>query len=256
VTVDPRLAAIAAAQPYPLVFATVSGAHLYGFPSADSDFDLRGVHVLPVREVIGLATGPDTLQTAEVRDGLDLDLVTHDLTKFCGLLLRRNGYVLEQLYSPLIVTGGPAHDELKAIGTGCITSNHAHHYLGFAGTQWSLYEKQHRLKPLLYVFRVLKTGIRLMRTGSIEANLTLLFDDEPRVPYLADLIAAKQAEGEQAVARADQEGLYLEDIRKLQNALESARDDSWLPALPAATAAAGLNEFAIRTRLGSDPQIG
>lgn len=30
---------------YPLVFATVSGAHLYGFPSPDSDFDLRGVHV-------------------------------------------------------------------------------------------------------------------------------------------------------------------------------------------------------------------
>ena len=29
-------------QPHPLAFATVSGAHLYGFPSADSDVDLRG----------------------------------------------------------------------------------------------------------------------------------------------------------------------------------------------------------------------
>ena len=36
-----------AAARYPLVFATISGAHLYGFPSADSDFDLRGVHPLP-----------------------------------------------------------------------------------------------------------------------------------------------------------------------------------------------------------------
>nr|MDQ6926913.1 nucleotidyltransferase domain-containing protein [Candidatus Eremiobacteraeota bacterium] len=34
-------------QPYPLSFVTVSGAHLYGFPSEDSDFDLRGVHVTP-----------------------------------------------------------------------------------------------------------------------------------------------------------------------------------------------------------------
>ena len=34
-------------QPHPLAFATMSGAHLYGFPSADSDVDLRGVHVLP-----------------------------------------------------------------------------------------------------------------------------------------------------------------------------------------------------------------
>ena len=41
-------------HPYPLLFATVSGAHLYGFPSPDSDYDLRGVHVLPLTEVIGL----------------------------------------------------------------------------------------------------------------------------------------------------------------------------------------------------------
>ena len=51
----------AGAQPYPLVFATVSGAHLYGFASVDSDVDLRGVHVLPLDEVIGLRTGPETL---------------------------------------------------------------------------------------------------------------------------------------------------------------------------------------------------
>jgi hypothetical protein len=29
-------------HPYPLIFATISGAHLYGFPSPDSDYDLRG----------------------------------------------------------------------------------------------------------------------------------------------------------------------------------------------------------------------
>jgi predicted nucleotidyltransferase len=40
-TIDPRLHRIVAAQPYPLLFATISGAHLYGFPSPDSDYDLR-----------------------------------------------------------------------------------------------------------------------------------------------------------------------------------------------------------------------
>jgi hypothetical protein len=34
-TIDPRLRRIVAAQPYPLLFATISGAHLYGFPSPD-----------------------------------------------------------------------------------------------------------------------------------------------------------------------------------------------------------------------------
>ena len=46
--VDPRLQKQVDQHPYPLVFATISGAHLYGFPSADSDYDLRGVHLLPL----------------------------------------------------------------------------------------------------------------------------------------------------------------------------------------------------------------
>jgi hypothetical protein len=52
----------ARALPYPVVFATVSGAHLYGFASVDSDLDLRAAHVLPAAEAVGLRTGPDTLQ--------------------------------------------------------------------------------------------------------------------------------------------------------------------------------------------------
>jgi uncharacterized protein len=35
---------LADGQPYPLLFVTISGVHLYGFPSPDSDYDLRGVH--------------------------------------------------------------------------------------------------------------------------------------------------------------------------------------------------------------------
>lgn len=41
-------------HPYPLLFATISGAHLYGFPSPDSDYDLRGIHLLPLQDVVGL----------------------------------------------------------------------------------------------------------------------------------------------------------------------------------------------------------
>ncbi|TDE28944.1 hypothetical protein E1295_42195 [Nonomuraea mesophila] len=97
------LAEIPGEQPYPPVFATVSGAHLYGFPSADSDVDLRGARLLPVAEVAGLRHGPETLERTWTRDGVEVDLVTHDLAKFARLLLNRNGYVLEQLLSPLVV---------------------------------------------------------------------------------------------------------------------------------------------------------
>jgi predicted nucleotidyltransferase len=53
-----------------------------------------------------------------------------------------------------------------------VTRFHNHHYLGFADTQWALFSKERprRVKPLLYVYRVLLTGIHLMRTGEIEAT--------------------------------------------------------------------------------------
>ena len=88
---DPRVENEIAVQPYPLLFATISGAHLYGFPSPDSDYDLRGVHILPVREVIGLEAGRETIEVSEIRDGLEIDLVTHDVRKFFGLMLKKNG---------------------------------------------------------------------------------------------------------------------------------------------------------------------
>src|SRR5262249_27330351 len=157
-------------------FATVSGAHLYGFPSPDSDYDLRGTHVLPVRDIVGLEETQDTIAVGGERDGIELDLVTHDLRKFLALLLKPNGYVLEQLYSPLVVLSTPEHEELKVLARDCITRRHSRHYLGFAESQWKLFDKERprRVKPLLYVFRVLLTGIHLLRTGEIEANLRTL----------------------------------------------------------------------------------
>src|SRR5205823_303734 len=136
-TIDPRLHRIIAAQAYPLLFATISGAHLYGFPSPDSDDDLRGVHLLPAREVLGLGAPPEIIESSADYDGTLVDLVTHDAAKFFRMLLHRNGYVLEQVTSPLVVHTSPAHDELLALVPGCVSRRHAHHYLGFARNQWS-----------------------------------------------------------------------------------------------------------------------
>src|ERR1700679_3582993 len=94
---DPRLHRIVEAQPYSLLFATISGAHLYGFPSPDSDFDLRGAHVLPIEKVVGLEVSDETVQDSRITEGMEMDIVSHDVKKFFGLLLKKNGYVLEQL---------------------------------------------------------------------------------------------------------------------------------------------------------------
>ncbi|HET9803568.1 MAG TPA: nucleotidyltransferase domain-containing protein [Candidatus Acidoferrum sp.] len=238
--------------PYPLVFVTVSGAHLYGFPSADSDYDLRGMHVLPAKEVVGLDAGPETLQFSEIHHGLDGDIVSHDIKKFFGMLLKRNGYVLEQLTSPLRLRTSPEHEELLALVPALLTKHHSHHYLGFAQTEWNLFSKQpeKRVKPLLYVFRVLLTGIHLMQTGQVEANLPKL-NDIFRLGYIPELIQRKIDGKEKALlAKADM-GFYDSEFTRLLRKLEEAGAKTALPEAPSARPQ--LHDILLRLRLKDRP---
>ncbi len=249
--VDPRLHRIVAAQPYPLLFATISGAHLYGFPSPDSDFDLRGAHLLPLERIVGLEVKEETIEDTRIIDGLEMDIVSHDVRKFMVLLGRRNGYVLEQLLSPLIVATTPGHAELKGIARGCVTRHHAHHYLGFAETQWGLFAKEspRRVKPLLYTYRVLLTGIHLMRTGEVEANLVSL-NEFYRLRQIPDLVARKLAGREQSALPNADVAFHEKEYRRLVSELESAAAASALPEAPAESTRAALQDLLVRLRLG------
>ncbi len=246
-----QLKQYAAEHPYPLVFATISGAHLYGFASPDSDYDLRGVHLLPVREVLGLSPAEETVERSHDPGGpddLELDLVTHDLEKFMRLMLKRNGYVLEQLYSPLIVQTTSAHERLKELGRGCITRHHVHHYLGFAANQWKLFVKEQppRIKPLLYVYRVLLTGIHLMRTGEVEAHLPTL-NERFELPYIDELIARKAESTEQARLGEGDLDFHRREFGRLEAMLQDAGGQSDLADAP--TTRAELNDLLVQVRL-------
>ncbi len=245
-----QLIEIANNQPYPLLFASISGAHLYGFPSPDSDYDLRGVHILPVQEVVGFDIGRETIEVTEFRGDLELDLVTHDVKKIFAMLLKKNGYVLEQLYSPLIVHTTPEHEELKIIAHQCITRHHVHHYLGFAQSQWQLFFKENspKIKPLLYIYRVLLTGIYLMQSGVLETNLVEL-NKIFNLPYISDLVAYKLAGAEKAVIMDINLIFHQQEYERLCSELKEASQNSSLPEIPSCKRE--LNDLLIRLRLQS-----
>ncbi|MCP5303447.1 MAG: nucleotidyltransferase domain-containing protein [Pseudomonadales bacterium] len=234
-------------QPHRLLFATISGAHLYGFPSPDSDYDLRGVHILPLSEIVGLDDPVETIEASGDVDGIELDLVTHDVIKFFRLMLKRNGYVLEQLLSPLIVHTTPEHEELKALAPACLTRHHAHHYLGFARTQWRLFQKESppHVKPLLYVYRVLLTGIYLMQTGEVEANLVHL-NDYFKLSYIPDLIEQKITGTEHGSLQDADLAFHEKEYQRLFALLEAAHLESNLPETPFCYGA--LNDLLLRVR--------
>ncbi|KOT60666.1 MULTISPECIES: nucleotidyltransferase domain-containing protein [Streptomyces] len=246
---DLDLGEVTAGEGDPLVFATVSGAHLYGFPSRDSDVDLRGAHLLPAAALVGLREPDETRSWMADRDGVEVDLVTHDLRKFARLMLRRNGYVLEQLLSPLVVRTSALHEELLALAPAVLTSHHAHHYRGFANTQWRLFEKTGELKPLLYTLRVLLTGIHLMGSGQVLAHLPTLAELVAAPAYVPELIAAKaEAEHGSAADLVDPERLRA-DVAELHGRLDAAQAASALPDAPGGHDA--LHDLLVRARLGA-----
>jgi predicted nucleotidyltransferase len=130
-----------------------------------------------------------------------------------------------------------------------VTRYHSYHYLGFADTQWKLFEKQipPRVKPLLYLYRVLLTGIHLMQTGEVEANLVRL-NENAKLPYLDDLILQKTNGTEHTELSEVDVSFHQGEYQRLRRELQEAHEDSKLPETPGCAAA--LNDLLIRLRLG------
>jgi len=240
-----HLAEVARKGPDP-IFATISGAHLYGFASPDSDVDLRGAFMMSASEMLGLHPPSETI-TIEDKTTIDLDWVAHDIRKFARLMINHNGYVLEQLFSPLVVLSTPAHEELIELGKGCVTKPTVRHYQGFArGRRKRLAEPDPTVKHLLYAYRVLLTGIHLMQTGEMNANIAVL-NERFRFTEIDDLVARKRAGAEKM--RLDDRDLrdHTGLLDRLEAKLQEAHDGSQLPDGPTSTAA--LQDFVVRLRL-------
>lgn len=230
------------------LFVTISGAHLYGFPSPDSDFDVRGCHLLPLRRVLSLRPRQETAEYSGIEEGREIDFVSHDAGKFFHLMLRKNGYVMEQVFSPLVVEGGAPLEELRAIARGCITRHLAHHYRGFAENELLELDRQaeKRVKTTLYAYRVLLTGIHVLRSGEIEADLRRLLETRP-LPGVAELIERKRSGAEKGLLPAGEAAVHREALGSLRAELESAAAASPLPDVP--VQADALDDFLVRLRL-------
>jgi len=229
------------------LFVTVSGAHLYGFDSPDSDVDLRGCHLLPLRDVIGLGAPVETLDRTWMEDSLEIDLVSHDARKYFTLLLKNNGYVLEQIFSPLVVTGQPFLDRLKPLAAQCITRFHYHHYRGFFATQLKLLDKQQprTAKALLYAYRVLLTGIHLLKTGRVQADIRQL-NQTFGLPYIPELIDRKTQE-KTKLPDLDWQ-FHRGQLLALEQQMLAAFEESTLPEERDQTA---VNNLLVELRLGA-----
>jgi len=93
---------------------------------------------------------------------------------------------------------------------------------------------------------VLLTGIHLMHTGEVEANLVRL-NEEAKLPYIAELIERKKAGPEQGRLNEADLAFHEKEYDRLCRDLEAASETSHLPETP--TGAVALNDLLVRIRL-------
>lgn len=96
--IETRLSAVEAEDGVRLLLAIESGSRAWGFPSPDSDYDVRFLYVRPRRDYLALQPVRDVIERPIVDE---IDLNGWDIRKALGLMLRNNSVLSEWVGSPI-----------------------------------------------------------------------------------------------------------------------------------------------------------
>ena len=151
-----QLADVESREDVRVLYACESGSRAWGFPSADSDYDVRFIYAHPVEWYLSIRTRRDVIERPLVNE---IDLSGWDIKKALGLLRKSNPPLLEWLQSPIIYQ----QDDAFLNGIGALLPvyysprNCLHHYLHMARGNIREYLKGERVwvKKYFYVLRPL-----------------------------------------------------------------------------------------------------
>lgn len=162
-----HLATFEATHELQLIYACESGSRAWGFPSQDSDYDVRFLYVRDLRWYLSVAARSDVIE--EQIDG-ELDIGGWDVKKALGLMRRGNAPLIEWLASPIVyLERRAAVQPLRAlIETVLLPESVCHHYL--AQTRRILatigQSQETTLKKYFYVMRSLLAARWVVERGT------------------------------------------------------------------------------------------
>jgi predicted nucleotidyltransferase len=212
---------------------SLSGAHAYGFPSPDSDLDLKAVHIAPTEALLGLSPpAPNAPDRIEVLDGVEVDYSSNELQPVLVGILQGNGNFVERILSRFVVRSSPEHESLRPLVAKSLSRRIHRHYRGFATGQLREWEKDgfRSAKKLLYVLRTTLTGTHALLTGQIETDVTLLLDAHG-FGAARELVTAKRR-GERSELPAALAERWKGEVARAFQVLDDALARSPLPAEP------------------------
>lgn len=230
------------------VVVALSGAHAYGFPSPDSDLDLKAVHVAPTRQLLGLGEPRSASDRLEVVDGVEIDYTSNEIAPVLGGVLAGNGNYIERILGHLVCVSSPEHQALKPLALRALSRRVYRHYRGFASSQRQAFEQAEAptAKQLLYVLRTTLTGTHLLRRGELRIDLTTVAEEYGFGHALA-LIETKRR-GERVTLSTDERARWRADLDRAFALLDQAHERSVLPPEPGN--AAELEGWLVDLRLG------
>ncbi len=251
-TVIQRVIAEEEAKRNHLVIA-VSGAHTYGFPSPDSDIDLKAIHIDPIERVLGLRPTTGAFDRMEIIDGVEIDYTSNEIKPVLVGILQGNGNYIERVLGGILPFASPMLEELKPLVKASLSRRMARHYFGFATSQLKAFQAENpgSAKKLLYVLRTALTGTHALLTGEIVTDLGLLIDDYG-FAAARELIEQKRA-GEKTLLSEESAARWELEAKRVFGVLADAQERSPLPPEPTneATLEAWLLELRKNQLLGS-----
>jgi len=219
----------------------LSGAHAYGFPSPDSDLDLKCIHIAPTSELVGLAPSDDPPDHMEVIEGVELDYGSNELSPVLRGAMKGNGNFLERFLGDLALGGDlPLLAEAREVVKPLLSRRVGRHYGGFATGQLRLFDDKPTAKRALYVLRTAATGRCLLASGELVTDVTKLAAYVP--PEIEELLAIKRT-GERQQLEPDQVSAWRPRLQGAIAAIDGAWPTSVLPPDPPPEAVTALDAW-------------
>jgi uncharacterized protein len=218
------------AVPGRVVLGAITGSHHYGFPSPDSDIDIKTIHLAPTASMLGLTAPKESHDRLEMFEDVECDLTSNEARQALSLMLSGNGNMLERLLCPYQLFASAQVSELQELAQGAVCKRFHGHYMGYLRGMIREHDKAlaPTAKRVLYAYRVALTGVHLLRTGELQADLSVLAEPYGFAQALP-LIDKKRRTAEKAVLTEAEDALHRESLPLLIEALDAAQAESPLP---------------------------
>ena len=182
-----------------ILLACETGSRAWGFPSPDSDYDVRFIYMHKPGWYLSIDDKKDTI---EFMQG-ELDLTGWDVRQCLRLFRKSNAAVFERLQSPIIYRQqGNFADDLRRLAPDYFSCRAGlHHYLSMAVKYYhACAGEEVKLKSFFYMLRTTLAGLWITENRSIPPlafqDLITIVSEKELKDKMLKLVALKAEVGE------------------------------------------------------------